>query len=284
LKRRDFLTRAGSVLAAAGFWPAGARSAAHSFAQPENAKGNKYGVQLYSVRALMQRDPAGTIAALARAGFEEVEFAGFYGRTAREMRRLIDANALKSPAGHVTIDDLRTNLSGQLSDAATLGWRWLIVAWIDPKERTSAAYHSLARDFNRLGKIAARSGVRLGYHAEDYDFHPLANGSVPYDVMLRETDPALVDFEMDIYWVVKGGGDPIRYLTANRGRFPLLHIKDIDSSGKMVNAGEGVIDFPTIIRAWKQSAPRHLIIENDEPAHPIADVAAGLKYIRGVAH
>jgi sugar phosphate isomerase/epimerase len=284
LNRRDFVKGAGSIFAGAGFASACAgRNPNADWLANEGRTPNRYGVQLYSLRGLMQQDPAGTLAALARAGFDEVEFAGFYGRTAADMRRLLDANSLVSPAGHVSADDLRLRLPAQLSDARTLGWQWLIVPWIDQRERTKDGYRTLAADFNRVGAVAAKEGVRIGYHAEDYDFRPLPDGTVPFDMMLKETDPSLVDFELDLYWVHKGGGDPFRYLAENPGRFPLLHIKDISASGEMKNAGEGIIDFAKIIKSWRQMAPRHLIVENDEPKHPVEDVAAGLKYIQSVA-
>jgi sugar phosphate isomerase/epimerase len=230
----------------------------------------------------MQRDPAGTIAAVAAAGFEEVEFAGFYGRTAGEMRELIDRNSLTSPAGHVSIDDLRARLPQLLVDADVLGWRWLIVPWIDQRERTAAGYHAIAADLNRAGKIAAGNGVRIGFHAEDYDFRPLADGTIPYDILLRESDPSVVDMELDTYWIAKGGGDPLRYLSQYPGRFPLLHIKDITADGKMANAGDGIIDFPTIVAAARKAGAAHFIIENDEPRDPMADVSAGLRYLKQI--
>jgi sugar phosphate isomerase/epimerase len=230
----------------------------------------------------MQSDPAGTIAAVRAAGFEEVEFAGFYGRSAAEMRELIGRNSLASPAGHVSIDDLRASLPQLLVDADVLGWRWLIVPWIDQRERTPAGYHAIAADLNNAGRIAAGNGVRIGYHGEDYDFRPLADGTIPYELLLRETDPGLVDMELDTYWIAKGGGDPLKYLSRFPGRFPLLHIKDIKSDGKMANAGDGIIDFKAIVAAARKAGSVHFIIENDEPRSPMADVSAGLRYMKRI--
>lgn len=227
----------------------------------------------------MQRDAAGTMAAVAAAGFDEVEFAGFYGHTAAQMRELIDRNKLTSPAGHVSIDDLRAQLPQLLVDADVLGWRWLIVPWIDQRERTAAGYHAIAADLNRAGAIAADNGVGIGYHAENYDFRPLQDGTIPYDILLSEGRCAM---ELDTYWIAKGGGDPLKYLSRHRGRFPLLHIKDITADGKMANAGEGIIDFPAIIAAARRQGAAHFIIENDEPRNPIADVTRGLKYLKRI--
>jgi sugar phosphate isomerase/epimerase len=282
MSRRDFLFRVTATLGVA------AANGGCSSAAPFGRRGiasiqsPSIGVQLYSVRGLMQQDAARTIAAVAAAGFEEVEFAGFYGRTAAEMRALIDRNALRSPAGHVSIDDLRANLPSLLADARTMGWLWLIVPWIDQRERTMEGYHSLARDLNHAGSIAGQSGIRVAYHAEDYDFRPLQGGLVPYDLLLRETDPARVDMELDLYWVAKGGGNALNYLERFPGRFPLLHIKDITADGRMANAGQGVIDFPTILSAARRSGTTHFIIENDEPVDPLTDIASGLAYLKRI--
>lgn len=282
INRRDFVFRVTALLGIAAA-PSGCSVASRAGrAQAGGLPRASIGVQLYSLRGLMQRDPERTIGAVAASGFEEVEFAGFYGRTAAEMRALIDRNALRSPAGHVSMDDLRANLQSLLDDARTMGWRWLIVPWIDQRERTPDGYHAIALALNKAGAIAARSGVRIGYHAEDYDFRALNGGLVPYDVLLRETDPAHVDFELDLYWIAKGGGDPLKYLERNPGRFPLLHIKDITADGRMVNPGEGVIDFPTIVSVARRSGTSHFIIENDEPADPLADIDVGLRYLKGI--
>ena len=281
MKRREFVFRLSAFGVAAAI--PGCAASVRSAPRPmSGGRSPLTGVQLYSVRGLMQQDAPGTLAAIAAAGFEEVEFAGFYGRSASQMRALIDRNALHTPAGHVSIEDLRANLPALLSDARTMGWQWLIVPWIDQRERTADGYHAIARDLNRAGSIAAQSGLRVAYHAEDYDFRPLPDGVVPYDLLLRETDSALVDLELDLYWVAKGGGNALQYLARYPGRFPLLHIKDISAHGRMVNAGEGVIDFPAIVAAARRAGTVHFIIENDEPANPLADIASGLAYLKRV--
>jgi sugar phosphate isomerase/epimerase len=233
------------------------------------AKLDRIGIQLYTVRGLMERDPNATLGALAAIGYREVEFAGLYGRSATDFRRMLDSHNLTAPAGHVSIQDIRTALSRLLDDAATLGWRWIVCPWIDERERTLPGYRRVAADLNRAGESARAVGLRMGYHNHEFEFARLADGTVPYDILLEELDPQLVDMELDLYWIVHGGGDPLAYFQRQPGRFPLLHVKDRTRSGTMVDVGDGAIDFGRIFASAATAGTRHYFVEHDQPEAPL---------------
>ena len=203
------------------------------------------GLQLYTVRSLMARDVEGTLAAVAEIGYREVELAGLFGLTAKAMRALLDRNGLAAPSSHISLDDVRHRWAATLDDAAALGQQFIVCPWIDESERTVDGYKRVAAELNGAADTARRAGIQLCYHNHDYEFAPIG-GVRPYDLLLTECDPTLVGMELDLYWIVKAGGDPLRYFAGYPGRFPLLHVKDMARDGSMVDVGAGTIDFRAI--------------------------------------
>jgi sugar phosphate isomerase/epimerase len=240
------------------------------------------GIQLYSVRALMAKDAAGTLAALAAIGYREVELAGLYGMSADQMRTLLGRHGLAAPSSHSSLTDLRAHWPQALADAQTLGQRYLVCAWIDEPERTADGYQKIAAEFNAFGKAARERGIQFGFHNYTYDFTPFANGAVPYDMLLAACDPQLVKFEIDLFWMAKGGADPLTYFARWPGRFPLIHVKDMDAAGAMVDAGQGTIDIKAVVAHAPQGGVEHWFVEHDEPPDPIADARASFDYLRPI--
>lgn len=281
--RRAFLRVTGGVLG--GLVMAPGASAWRALGVGERTRGShtplidRIGIQLYTVRKLMKRDVAGTLEKLAGIGYEEVEFAGLYGRSAPEMRSLIDQYGLTAPSSHIGTTEMRGDWERTLADAATLGQRYVTCAWIDQSERTLNGYREIAELFNRSGEAARRAGLQLCYHNHDFEFTRLGD-KVPYDLLLRDCDPDLVKMEMDIYWLVKGGRDPIEYFKWYPGRFPLVHVKDMDASGEMVDVGKGVMGFRGIFQHARQAGIEHYFVEHDEPEDPLATARASFDYLR----
>jgi sugar phosphate isomerase/epimerase len=230
----------------------------------------------------MKSDSAGTLAAIARIGYTEVEFATLFGHSAAELRSMLDRNGLRAVAGHVDIAEIRTDWPKLAADAHTLGWKWIICPWIDQADRTPDGYRRLAAEFNRAGAAARSEGLRFGYHNHDFEFKPFADGSLPYDLLLAELDPALVDLELDLYWIAKGGRDPLQYFERFPGRFPLLHVKDMTASGGMTNVGSGTIDFAKIFAESGRAGTGHFLVEHDEPRNPIADITTSFNYLKAL--
>ena len=243
------------------------------------------GLQLYSVRDLMKADMPGTLARVAAIGYKEVEFAGYFGRTPREVHELLEKYHLSSPSTHVPYDSFQ-NWQKVLDDSKVIGLKWVTVPWIpEEKRRTVADWKAIAAQFNQVGAQARKSGLRFAYHNHDFELKAI-DGVRPLDILLSETDPKLVDFEMDIYWVVFGGGDPLDFFNRYPHRFPLVHVKD--SAGppdnKMVDVGQGKIDFRAIFAQSGKAGIKHYIVEHDQPADPIATIRNSYNYLHALRY
>ncbi|HET7623415.1 MAG TPA: sugar phosphate isomerase/epimerase [Gemmatimonadaceae bacterium] len=242
---------------------------------------DRIGIQLYTVRKLMARDVAGTLEKLATIGYKEVEFAGLYGKSALEMRGLLDRNRLAAPSSHIGTAEMRGDWERTLADALALGQSYITCAWIDEADRTPYGYRKIAELFNRSGEAARKAGLQLCYHNHDFEFERM-DDTVPYDLLLRDCDPDLVKMEMDIFWLVKGGRDPIEYFKWYPGRFPLVHVKDMDATGKMADVGKGIIGFPGIFDHAAQAGIEHCFVEHDEPKDPLATARTSYDYLHSL--
>lgn len=284
LGRRGFLKAAGAAVAlgAAGALPAGAKAA------PLAGKVNpgRISIQLYSLRELMDEDLEAVFAQLRKIGYRKVEHAGFHGRSAEEFKAALDAHGLRATSGHSNVpypfdeDEWRETVA----DAKVLGQSFIV----EPLPRfaipllaptffgapgsggSRAQWADYAGALNRAAEIAAEEGIRVGYHNHNVEFFPLADdpSRVPYDVLLAETDPALVHFEMDLYWVWNAEQDPVDWLNAHPDRFRQFHVKDMDEDGNFANPGEGIIDFARIfdtVQRVRRTVPiREFIAERDD--------------------
>jgi sugar phosphate isomerase/epimerase len=241
------------------------------------------GAQLYTVRRELEKDFEGTLRKVAALGYREVEFAGYFGRGAAEVKSLLKRLKLDAPAAHVQLSELRGDLRPLLDAARTIGHRYLLLAWTPPEERrTLDGYRRLADLCNEAGARMKREGLEFAYHNHDFEFAPL-EGKIPYDLLLERTDPRLVKLEMDLYWTVKGGANPVAYFEKYPGRFHLLHVKDMDSTPRrfFADVGKGVIDFKTIFAQSRKAGVRHYFVENDEPAgSPFDSLRASIEYLR----
>lgn len=241
------------------------------------AKLGAIGIQAYTVRALMQRDVAGTLAALSAIGYREVELAGLYDKTAVEMRKMLDDAHLVAPSGHVGL--LKLDWGKVIDDAKVLGQQYVVCPFIDAVDRTVDGYKRIAGRFNEFGAQAQKAGLQFAYHNHDFEFETV-DGVVPYDLLLAECDSKLVQMEVDIFWMVKGGRDPIKYFAAHPGRFPMCHAKDMTKAGDMVDVGKGSIDFAAIFRHRAEAGLKHVFVEHDEPTSPLDDARTSYTYLR----
>lgn len=231
------------------------------------------GIQLYTVRASMATDVPGTLRAIAGIGYREVEFAGYGDHSPQQVRDLLDDLNLKSPSSHVDAVTIRDDPLSLIEMATALGNDYLTIAWLNPDDRQSLDdYKRWAETFNHAGEVCRENGIRLAYHNHDFEFLSI-DGQVPFDILLSETDPALVDFELDMFWVRKGGQDIVNILNRAPGRFTMAHIKDMDEQGNMVEVGTGVIDFESILGNEAASGLRHLFVEHDQPSDPFKSAA-----------
>lgn len=279
MNRRSFVAELAALGLAVG---AGAQSCASTAVRRRSWP---IGVQLYTVRRELEGDFQQTLERVASLGYAEVEFAGYFGRRAQAVASSLRQAGLDAPSGHFPLESL-DNWDETLEFASGVGHRYVVIPWVPPERRADPhAYRELARVFSEAGAHARRSGIRLAYHNQEYDFTPApGGGALPFDLLLAETDPAFVEFELDVYWMMKGGQDPLHYLRNWPGRFPMLHLKD--SSGapghRMTEVGSGAIDWPAILSLGSETGARHLFVEHDEPASALASVEESLAYLRSL--
>lgn len=245
------------------------------------AKIKRIGLQLYTVRDLMEHDANATLATVAKIGYREVEFAGYFNHSPHELRETLESLGMTSPASHLDLHDLETNFDATAAAAKALGNTWLIVAWLEMKEYPKAAdWKQLAARFTALGRRAHDVGLRFAYHNHDFGF-ALVDGIVPYDTLIAESDPTYVDFEMDLYWIIKAGGKPLEYFAKYPGRFPMVHVKDGMGAPtwKMTDVGSGTIDWKRVFAKKKQAGIQHYFVEHDDPTDPISSIRASYHYL-----
>jgi hydroxypyruvate isomerase len=255
--------------------------AAHS-AAPEDLSLSTIGVQLYSVRQAMQEDFDGTLKRVARIGYREVEFAGLFGHPAAHVRSVMDGLGLTAPSMHVAFEKMQDGWNGVLEEAQQLGCRYVVVPSIpDALHKSVDDYRRVADQFTRAAEMTAKAGMGFAYHNHAVDFAPL-DGLLPFDVLLDATDPALVGFELDLYWIVRSGQDPLRYFNRWPGRCKLVHVKDTQGSPdhRMREVGGGIIDWPNLLASARSSGVDQFIVEHDDAKQPFDSIAASFSYLK----
>jgi sugar phosphate isomerase/epimerase len=271
VKRRE-LVAAACGLAAAGLLPA--RLLARASIPP--------GIQLYSLRRAMGASVEATLDRVAALGYREVEFAGWFDRSASQVRAALRHAGLAAPAAHVPLEALDPErLPATAAFAREAGHRVLIVAWLPiPLRDSRDAWRRMADRFTGIGHALRAEGLRFAYHNHDFEF-AVFDGHVAYHDLVAGTDPALVDFELDLYWATRAGHDPRGLIERFPGRFALVHVKD--SAGppehRMVDLGEGQIDFPAIFAETERAGIRHAFAEHDNPADPWGFAERGAAYL-----
>lgn len=267
----------------------------------------KLGLQLYTVLDLLQQDLEGTLKQVAALGYREVETLGVFGMDAKRFRAALDAAGLVSPSQHLmplglekdfaarvhrelTLEELERRflerfadveaLIGEAADwARTLGQKYLVWQIIWPSQmRSEQTIRAFADALDRAGRLAARAGLKLAFHNHGGEFQPV-DGIVPYDLIVEETDPHLVDLEMDVCWMISKQRDPIAYLDRFPGRYRLMHLKDVDAQGKSVPVGEGIVPFRAVVAAARKAHVRHMYMELDAPKDPMAVVRDAARYL-----
>jgi sugar phosphate isomerase/epimerase len=242
------------------------------------------GLELYTVRTLMARDFDGTLAKVAAIGYTEVEFAGYFGRRPADVRESLKKAGLAAPSTHLSFAQLGSAWPGVLHDAKTIGHEYVIIPSIpDQACRTLDDCRRIADRFNRAGQAARDVGLTFGYHNHSSEFEPI-EGKLPYDVLLERTDPELVKFEMDLYWISLGGQNPVDYFARWPGRFPLVHVKDLVRAApgrpaRMVDVGAGDLYWKAIFAKRRQAGMFHYFVEHDEPADPMLSVRKSYEYL-----
>jgi len=244
---------------------------------------SKIGLQLYTVRRELEKDFEGTLAKVAALGFSEVEFAGYFNHTPQLVKSVLAKNSLASPSVHVLAAVLRNNLQETIDAAKTIGHQYVVCAYLLPEERKSLDdYKRLVELFNDAGRRLKEAGLQFCYHNHDFEFTPI-DDKIPYDLILAGTDPRTVKMELDLYWITKAGQSPLKYFSAHPGRFPLVHVKDMDATPKrfFTEVGRGTINFKEIFADSDKAGIKHYFVEQDEtPGSPFASIKLSIDYLK----
>jgi sugar phosphate isomerase/epimerase len=247
-----------------------------------NPLGLPVGLQLYSARNFLPKDYDGTLQQLGAMGYQEVEAAGFYGHSAADVKRAIQQAGLHCVSAHYAMADLQPKLDELTQYARDLGLSYLVCAspmlrrpvpgqsWLASMEAmTLDDWRWNAEQLNKIGERVHAAGLQFAYHNHFVEFHK-HDGIVPYDELLRITEPKLVAMEMDCGWVVIGGKRPEDYLREHAPRFCMLHVKEFQLSGwkpgtepVSTEMGRGSIDYKPIFAAAKDAPIRHIFVEQE---------------------
>jgi sugar phosphate isomerase/epimerase len=292
--RREFIhsTLTSLIAAGAGSLPlAASQSGTTTGRHPLNAP---VGLQLYSLRHLFAKgDVPGTLAMVRRWGIEHVELAGFYGMSAEQFTPVLRKAGLRAASIGADYNQLRENADQVIADARTVGASHVMTAWIPHEGAFSRPVADAAvTHFNAWGRKLKDAGLRFSYHVHGYEFQPGPDGTL-FDVIAKNTDPSVVSFEMDVFWVVRGGGDPAGLFRTYPGRFPLTHLKDIrkgttlgDPTGSApddtcVPLGEGMVDWPAVLGEANRQDIKYHFIEDEHPESE-KQIPLSLKYLAGL--
>jgi sugar phosphate isomerase/epimerase len=287
--RRTFLAQAGLITAGVMMKP--------NFL---SAKGsNTVGLQLYSLRNELPKDVKGVIAQVAKAGYKEVETFGFnkqtgyWGLPGKDFSQLLKDNGLTTPSGHYGLDQYfgegkTDDLKAYIEVANTIGQTYVIIPSLNHNFiKTVDDCKGVAEKMNKIAEICKASGLKLGYHNHNFEWHPVGDTTF-YDVVLNNTDPKLVNMEMDIYWVVRAGQDPVAIFEKHPGRFTFVHVKDRDKTNGNLNTeiGTGDIDFKTILGKAKLGGIKHFIVEQENYTNidPYVSITQSAAYLKNTLH
>ena len=243
-------------------------------------------VQVYSVREEAERDFAGTMKKLGEMGYDGVELAGLYGKSAEEIRDSIKAAGLTAISAHVSYDELAGDLEKTLQDYETIGCRYIVIPWLGEDRRFGTAlYEETIKEIPVISEGCKKHGMTLLYHNHDFEFAKTLDGTYALDQLYAEVPADVLGAEPDTCWIKVGGPDPSEWLKKYSGRCPLVHVKDFRRKADGVDLlalGEGEQDFPTLVKTAKECGAQWLVIEQDDHPYgtPMGDMKKSLNYLK----
>ncbi len=322
MKRNDFLKT--TALASAGLALSGPL-AAHNNRPAFLNKLPNLGIQLFSLPLLLEKDLETALGLLKEMGYAEIELygpypfsdsnnkerwaslapllgfsgSGYYGRDEASFKELATHYGLRIPSLHTDLDTLERHMPALGAAARAMGASYVTLPAIpDDQRKTLEDYKRMADRFNAIGRAAQAEGIRFAYHNHGYGLQP-TDGVVPFELLVDHTDPGLVFLEMDIFWTTAGRADPVAYLKKYRGRYALMHLKDMmelqhfagdgGDAGQwmalfpnMASAGSGVLDLDAIVSTALETGVEHFFVEQDMVANPATALRASLDYLKSL--
>lgn len=247
-----------------------------------------FGLQLYSLRAELPNDPKGVLKQVASFGYKQVEsFEGtkgmFWGMTNTDFKKYMDDLGMSIISSHCNIN---ADFEKKAAQAAEIGMKHLICPWIGP-QKTLDDYKKFAEKFNACGDVCKKNGIRFAYHNHGYTFQPM-DGVMPQDTLMQNTNADTVDYQMDIYWVVTPGADPIAWLNKYPNRWTTCHVKDrlknATSDDSSCDLGTGQIDLKTILKTASQKNMKYFVVEQENYPNstPLKSVEVDAKWMKAL--
>lgn len=247
------------------------------------------GLQLYTLRDSIFKDPKTVVKKVAEYGYKELETFAYgdgkiYGMAFSDFGSYVKDLGMQVVSGHYGMDQVRSDKwEKAISDAKGIGQEYMVVPYLDESDRkTIDDYKKICEQLNKAGEACNKQDIRFGYHNHAFEFDAI-EGQKPFDVMLAELDPERVGIEMDIYWVVRAGADPLQYFETYPGRFEQWHVKDMDKNDPDRNAdiGTGSIDYKALFANAKKSGMKHWYVEQESyPGDPMKSVAASAQHLK----
>ncbi len=289
-QRRNFLKLTGLTAGTLALQTALGKSPLDTLEEVTGAGVQPFGLQLWTVRDDMAKDPEGVLKKLAAYGYKQIEsFEGkdgmYWGKTNTAFKKFLNGLGMSIISSHC---DINTDFERKANEAAAIGIKYLVCPWKGP-QKSIDDFKRFADEFNNRGAICKKAGIRFAYHNHDYSFVPI-DGQLPQDVMMQNTDPKLVDFEMDMYWVVTAGVDPLAWFKKYPNRFRLCHIKDRTKGATEKDAsciiGTGSIDYPALLKQARKYGMRYFIVEQEkyEGTTPMDAVKADAAYMKKIRY
>ncbi|HZH58972.1 MAG TPA: sugar phosphate isomerase/epimerase [Metabacillus sp.] len=240
-------------------------------------------IQLYTLRDECEKDFAGTLKKVAELGFDGVEFAGYGGLTAKEVRGILDELSLQAAASHVPLEQLENNLSQVIEDQKTLGSKYIVCPYLLPDRRSESAYRSLIPLLKQVGETCQREGITLCYHNHDFELEQLSDGRIALETILDDTKSENVKAELDIYWLTKAGEKPEDWLIRYKGRTPLVHLKDMtqDEEQFFAELGTGGVDLDSVLSIGEDVGVNWWVVEQDMSRRtPLESIEISINYLK----
>jgi sugar phosphate isomerase/epimerase len=322
IHRRKFLQLSGTALSGAIAYQLTGCSTTSSTSTENTEAKRGWGVQLFSIPQMVANDFPGTLDALEEFGYREIEFFGpyafssqatidgwvpiakqlgitqnaFYGYEMSVVKEMLAEHGLSSPSAHLDIATMRTNMAPAMKALSSLGVKYVVIPALRGETlNTADDYKRMADEFNSFGKQMKEFGISFVYHNHGYE-HAVKDGHVPMDILITSTDPELVKFELDIFWMQAAGASPVEYLQKYPGRYKLMHVKDaaekVRFTGdgntaeewmalfpKMADPGTGVFNIKEIVEAGAQSGVEHFFLERDLAPDPITTLKNSYQYL-----
>ena len=240
-------------------------------------------VQMYTLRDDCEKDFAGTLKKVAELGFDGVEFAGFGGLSAREVKSLIDELGLQAAACHVPLEQLETNLPQVIEDMKILGSNYVVCPYLMPDRRSEQDYQALISLLNQAGEKCQQEGLTLCYHNHDFELSRLSDGRTALAAIFDDTNNANVKAEFDIYWLTKAGEKPVEWIKHYKCRTPLIHLKDMttDTEQFFAELGTGGVDLESILNLGNEAGVEWWVVEQDMSRRtPLESIEISINYLK----